>query len=191
MRNMHKKSANYKWILSYFTAFFSGRNVYGSAKTFARSKNYNLRTAQKTITLFFLFAACAKFVERRSESHYPRTSIQYRWLSRGEQYYLRVQWLYISRMPQMLSKARKSETFLSSRQNCGRSIRSNPEKSGHSPRCRLHRSGNVGMRVRQAETNRSTASNLPGIISICPASGTTRCLFWGSNGRCDSVLKSR
>ena len=37
--------------------------VYYCANEDARSKNYNLRTAQKTITLCFSFAACTKFLE--------------------------------------------------------------------------------------------------------------------------------
>ena len=40
-----------------FTVFFSMRNVYYCANEDARSKNYNLRTAQKTITLLFSFSA--------------------------------------------------------------------------------------------------------------------------------------
>ena len=40
-----------------FTVFFSMRNVYHCANEDARSKNYNLRTAQKTITLLFSFSA--------------------------------------------------------------------------------------------------------------------------------------
>ena len=40
-----------------FTVFFSMRNDYSLANANARSKNYNLRTAQKTITLLFSFSA--------------------------------------------------------------------------------------------------------------------------------------
>ena len=53
MGNMLKNTANFKLKLQCFTANFSSRNVYYCASAVARSKNYILRTAQKTITLFF------------------------------------------------------------------------------------------------------------------------------------------
>ena len=60
---MLKKSAFSKFNMQCSTVFFSMRNVYYCANEDARSKNYNLRTAQKTITLCFSFAACTKFLE--------------------------------------------------------------------------------------------------------------------------------
>ena len=51
-----------------FTVFFSMRNVYYCTNEDARSKNYNLRTAQKTITLlFFFFSLWGKFGERQNK----------------------------------------------------------------------------------------------------------------------------
>ena len=55
MGNVLKKSTLKKIYLQCFTVFFSMRNVYHCGNANARSKNYNLRTAQKTIILFFLF----------------------------------------------------------------------------------------------------------------------------------------
>ena len=52
MGNVLKKSTLKKTYLQYFTVIFSMRNVYYCANANARSKNYNLRTAQKTIILF-------------------------------------------------------------------------------------------------------------------------------------------
>ena len=55
MGNVLKKSADFKLTMQCFSANFNSRNVYDGANKFARSKNYNLRTAQETITIFFLF----------------------------------------------------------------------------------------------------------------------------------------
>ena len=50
MGNMCKKYALKKNYLQCFTAFFSLRNQLNCAFVYAHCKNYNLRTAQKTIT---------------------------------------------------------------------------------------------------------------------------------------------
>ena len=70
MGNVLKKSAFFKVTLQCFSAFFNWRNVYDGANKFARSKNYNLRTAQKTITIFFSvlsFSLWGKFGERENK----------------------------------------------------------------------------------------------------------------------------
>ena len=85
MGNMYKKSAFLILHCSVLLHFSIG-NVLYRAMVHARSKikNYNLRTAKETITVFFSFAACTKFFEWGSKSHHPSPILQRGWLSRRQ-----------------------------------------------------------------------------------------------------------
>ena len=100
MGNMYKKSAFLILHCSVLLHFFNWRNVLYRAMVHAQSKikNYNLRTAKETITLFFSFAACTKFIEWGSKSHHPSSVLQCGWLSRRQQYCVRVPRVHFSRM---------------------------------------------------------------------------------------------